>query len=77
MASIEVTNPGDEANTLLDCLRERVGAHNVVIEDGSTGVLSVTDDGTVDDLPTFLQQQLEACVTPETEWSDYIAVRAD
>jgi len=77
MPSIEVTNPGDEATSLLECLRERIGAHDVVIEDGSTGVLSVTDEGTVDDLPSFLEQQLEACVTPDTEWSQYVAVRAD
>ncbi len=77
MASIKVTNPGDEADALLERLRERVSAHDVVIEDGSTGVLSVTDEGTVDDLPSFLEQQLEACMKPDTEWSQYIAIRAD
>jgi hypothetical protein len=77
MASIEVTNPGEEADSILEILRERVSAHDVVIEDGSTGVLSVTDSGTVDDLPLFLEQQLEACVKPDTEWGQYFTVRAD
>ena len=81
MASLEVTNPGEEANQILERLRERVSAFDVVIEDGSTGQLSVSDSETVDDLPSFLEQQLEACVTPEDDyphqWTEYIAVRPD
>jgi hypothetical protein len=76
VGSIEVHGPGRPAELLLDCLRPKATGHGIDIAHGSTGTLTVTDDGgKADDLAGFLSSQLDECARLlGVDWHEHFTV---
>jgi hypothetical protein len=76
VGGLTVRQPGELADQLLACLRAKALEHQIGIEAGKTGMLFVDDlNGHADDLPGFLQRQLDACgAALGVNWREYISV---
>jgi hypothetical protein len=76
VSSLDVIKPGEPADQLIDCVRAKANAYGIRVEDGTTGLLMVSDIGDhADDLPSFLREQLDACAAGlGYDWRDHITV---
>lgn len=75
--SLNVHEPSEQADSLLDCLRAKAEPYGVGIQEGNTGSLRVNDLGgsTSGDLRAFLAAQLDECGRElELDWRDFLSI---